>query len=139
MVWFQIALKNGCPQDWGLIEFLGEDEAEKTQQSLNGYILHGRRIRIAYYIPGVRAINLYLKLLNDGVRIRSQNNHCGGDNILASFEMPGSRMDFIQSGSLWVCWWRRLRRPGFIRLQVLKRKLFPFVEEDSKRMLLTMA
>ncbi|OXA63363.1 Ribonucleoprotein PTB-binding 1 [Folsomia candida] len=62
----QIALKNGCPQDWGLVEFINEDDAEKTQQNLDGYSLHGSRIRVAYYIPGVRAINLYLKLLNDG-------------------------------------------------------------------------
>ena len=65
----QIALKNGCPQDWGLVEFTGEEEAEKTQQSLDGYVLHGHSIRVAYYIPGVRAINLYLKLLNDGVSL----------------------------------------------------------------------
>lgn len=63
----QIALRNGCPQDWGLVEFIGEEDAERTAQNLDGYTLHGHRIRVAYYIPGVRAINLYLKLLNDGV------------------------------------------------------------------------
>ncbi|CAG7822372.1 unnamed protein product [Allacma fusca] len=62
----QIALKNGCPLDWGLVEFTGEDDAERTQQNLDGFVLHGHSIRVAYYIPGVRAINLYLKLLNDG-------------------------------------------------------------------------
>lgn len=63
----QIALRNGCPQDWGLVEFIGEEDAERTQMALDGYLLHGHRIRVSYYIPGVRAINLYLKLLNDGV------------------------------------------------------------------------
>ncbi|XP_068082305.1 ribonucleoprotein PTB-binding 1 [Anabrus simplex] len=61
----QIALKNGCPQDWGLVEFNSSEDAEITQVNLNGYSLHGQNIRISYYIPGVRAINLYLKLLND--------------------------------------------------------------------------
>jgi len=65
----QIALRNGCPQDWGLVEFTNEDDAERTQQTLDGHVLHGHRIRVAYYIPGVRAINLYLKLLNDGVSL----------------------------------------------------------------------
>uniref|UniRef100_A0A1B6LFJ0 RRM domain-containing protein n=1 Tax=Graphocephala atropunctata TaxID=36148 RepID=A0A1B6LFJ0_9HEMI len=61
----QIALKNGCPQDWGLVEYSNWEDAEAAQTSLNGYNLHGQKIRISYYIPGVRAINLYLKLLND--------------------------------------------------------------------------
>lgn len=65
----QIALKNGCPQDWGLVEYSNWEDAEAAQTSLNGYCLRGQKIRISYYIPGVRAINLYLKLLNDPVSI----------------------------------------------------------------------
>ncbi|GLH14926.1 Protein elav [Gryllus bimaculatus] len=61
----QIALKNGCPQDWGLVEYSTSEDAEMAQVTLNGYSLHGQQIRICYYIPGVRAINLYLKLLNE--------------------------------------------------------------------------
>ncbi|KAJ9583472.1 hypothetical protein L9F63_022180, partial [Diploptera punctata] len=61
----QIALKNGCPQDWGLVEYSTSEDAETAQTTLNGFNLHGQNIRICYYIPGVRAINLYLKLLND--------------------------------------------------------------------------
>ncbi|XP_054290898.1 ribonucleoprotein PTB-binding 1-like [Macrosteles quadrilineatus] len=61
----QIALKHGCPQDWGLVEYSNWEDAEAAQTSLNGYNLHGENIRISYYIPGVRAINLYLQLLND--------------------------------------------------------------------------
>nr|CAD7194417.1 unnamed protein product [Timema douglasi] len=61
----QIALKNGCPQDWGLVEFATSEDAETAQTTLNKYSLRGHNIRIMYYIPGVRAINLYLKLLND--------------------------------------------------------------------------
>ncbi|XP_065351490.1 ribonucleoprotein PTB-binding 1-like isoform X2 [Cloeon dipterum] len=61
----QIALRNGCPQDWGLIEFNAADEAEQTIQAVDSVQLHGHAIRVSYYIPGVRAINLYLKLLNE--------------------------------------------------------------------------
>lgn len=61
----QIALKNGCPQDWGLIEYSCAEDAETAQVNLNSYKLRGRPMRVTYYIPGVRAINLYLKLLND--------------------------------------------------------------------------
>ncbi|RZF42053.1 hypothetical protein LSTR_LSTR006646 [Laodelphax striatellus] len=61
----QIALKNGCPQDWGLVEFSNWEDAEVAQSTLNGYNLRGQQIRISYYIPGVHAINLYLKLLNE--------------------------------------------------------------------------
>lgn len=64
----QIALKNGCPQDWGLVEYSSAEDAEAAQASLNGYTLGGQAIRVSFYMPGVRAINLYLKLLNESVR-----------------------------------------------------------------------
>lgn len=61
----QIALKNGCPLDWGLVEYLTAEDAELAQVSCNNHILRNQPIRVVYYIPGVRAINLYLRLLND--------------------------------------------------------------------------
>lgn len=64
---WQVALKNGWPQDWGLVECSNYKDAETKQTTLNGYNLHGHNINISYYIPGVRAINLYLKLLSEPV------------------------------------------------------------------------
>nr|CAD7395644.1 unnamed protein product [Timema poppensis] len=42
----QIALKNGCPQDWGLVEFATSEDAETAQTTLNKYSLRGHNIRI---------------------------------------------------------------------------------------------
>lgn len=53
--------------DWGLVEYNTAEDAERAQSELNGHILRGHSIRITYYIPGVRAINLFLKLLNEPV------------------------------------------------------------------------
>lgn len=61
----QIALRNGCPLDWGLVEYLTPEDAELAQASCNNYPLRNQPIRVVFYIPGVRAINLYLRLLND--------------------------------------------------------------------------
>ncbi|KAF4525138.1 hypothetical protein B566_EDAN005080 [Ephemera danica] len=61
----QIALKNGCPQDWGLVEFSCAEDAELSRSAVDNVQLRGHSFRTAFYIPGVRAINLYLKLLND--------------------------------------------------------------------------
>ncbi|VVC45122.1 RNA recognition motif domain [Cinara cedri] len=69
----QIALKNGCPLDWGLVEYNTAEDAERAQSELNGHTLRGHNIRITYYIPGVRAINLFLKLLNE-----PSKSKCGG-------------------------------------------------------------
>lgn len=63
----QVALRNGCPQDWGLVEFNSADDAEQTMLTADKVQLKGHNIRVSYYIPGVRAINLYLKLLNENV------------------------------------------------------------------------
>ncbi|XKL61535.1 hypothetical protein PGB90_008592 [Kerria lacca] len=60
----QIALKNGCPLDWGLVEYLSPDDAELAQTSCNNYYLRNQPIRIVYFIPGVRAITLMLSLLD---------------------------------------------------------------------------
>ncbi|XP_050435252.1 ribonucleoprotein PTB-binding 2-like [Adelges cooleyi] len=69
----QIALKNGCPLDWGLVEYNSAEDAERAQSELDGHVLRGQKIRITYYIPGVRAINLFLKLLNE-----PSKSKCGG-------------------------------------------------------------
>lgn len=61
----QIALRNGCPLDWGLVEYLTAEDAELAQTSCNNFPIRNQPIRVVYYIPGVRAINLYLRLLND--------------------------------------------------------------------------
>ena len=42
---FQIAMRNGVIQDWGLVEFFDAQEAEQTQERMNGYNLGGRNIR----------------------------------------------------------------------------------------------
>jgi len=60
----QIAMRNGVIQDWGLVEFFDSEEAEKTQEELNGYNLKGHKIRVHYCIPGVNAINIYMKVVN---------------------------------------------------------------------------
>ena len=63
----QIALKGGAPQDWGLVEFSQSKEAEETFLALDGRLFNGAHIRVAFFIPGVRAINIYMKLINDTV------------------------------------------------------------------------
>lgn len=55
--------------DWGLVEYATAEDAERAQTELNGHGLRGHNIRITYYIPGVRAINLFLKLLNEQVML----------------------------------------------------------------------
>lgn len=60
----QIALRNGCPLDWGLVEYLSPDDAELAQTSCNNYRLRNQLIRVVYFIPGVRAITLMLNLLD---------------------------------------------------------------------------
>jgi len=61
----QIALRNGVIQDWGLVEFFDSGEAELTQEEMNGHSLSpGHKIRVHYCIPGVNAINIYMKVVN---------------------------------------------------------------------------
>lgn len=60
-------MRNGALQDWGLVEFLEAEDAEETQTSLNNHKLRGQNIRVQYCVPGVRAINIYMKILNDPV------------------------------------------------------------------------
>jgi len=49
------------------VEFNAADDAEQTMLTADKVQLKGHNIRVSYYIPGVRAINLYLKLLNENV------------------------------------------------------------------------
>lgn len=51
-----------------MVEYSSAEDAEAAQSSLNNFVLSGQHIRVSYYMPGVRAINLYLKLLNESVR-----------------------------------------------------------------------
>jgi hypothetical protein len=67
----QIALKKGCPLDWGLVEYLSPEDAELAQTSCNNYRLRNQPIRVVYFIPGVRAINLMLSLLDTPPRGKS--------------------------------------------------------------------
>lgn len=60
---------NGAIQNWGLVEFTSPEETEETRNLLNGFKLQGQPIRVSYYVPGVRAINIYMKLLNDPVSL----------------------------------------------------------------------
>lgn len=61
-------MKNGALQDWGLVEFLEAEDAEETVACLNNFKIRGHSIRLQYCVPGVRAINIYMKILNDPVR-----------------------------------------------------------------------
>lgn len=38
-------MRNGCIQDWGLVEFFDSDEAEQTQERMNGFTLASHQIR----------------------------------------------------------------------------------------------
>lgn len=59
----QIALRNGCPLDWGLVEYLSAEDAELAQTSCNGFRLRNQPIRVVFFIPGVRAITVMMNLL----------------------------------------------------------------------------
>ena len=60
-------MKNGALQDWGLVEYLNAEDAEETVSRVDSYMIQGQPLRIQYCIPGVRAINIYMKILNDSV------------------------------------------------------------------------
>ncbi|KAF0297078.1 Ribonucleoprotein PTB-binding 2 [Amphibalanus amphitrite] len=69
----QIALKNGSPQDWGLVEFMSADVAEKTWQQMQGHQLRGSRLQVHFCMPGVRAIDIYMRLLNEAAAPRGRS------------------------------------------------------------------
>lgn len=56
------------PHDWGLVEFTSSTEAERTWLRVNGAQVGGRRMRVSFCVPGVRAINLYLQKMNEAKR-----------------------------------------------------------------------
>ena len=57
-------MRNGVIQDWGLVEFFDADEAEQTQERMDGYTLAGHNIRVHYCIPGINAINIHMKVVS---------------------------------------------------------------------------
>ncbi|CAG0881171.1 unnamed protein product [Cyprideis torosa] len=61
----QIALKSGKPLDFGLVEFTSAEDAERTLLARQGFPFHGSRLRISFFIPGLRGINIYMKLLQE--------------------------------------------------------------------------
>lgn len=58
----QIALKNGSPQDWGLVEYSEPRHADLTYDKLQGHVLGGRRLHLSFCMPGVRAIDIFLRV-----------------------------------------------------------------------------
>ena len=58
----QIPMLKGVIQDWGLVEFFNHKDTDETQTATNMALLHGRRIRVHYCIPGVNAINISTKV-----------------------------------------------------------------------------
>ena len=91
-MFIQIALQNGCPLDWGIVEYNNWKDAEATQTSLDGYCLLGQRIRIIYYVPGNHAINIYHRLLSNV----GTNSYCC--NIVLRVSWPVSAVFEIYTG-----------------------------------------
>ena len=56
----------GVVQDWGLVEFFESEDTEATQMKLNGRCIRGQPIRIQYCVPGVRAMQLHVEVINVG-------------------------------------------------------------------------
>ena len=53
-------------QNWGLVEYESEAEAEATMQALEGETIDGKNpIRVQFCIPGVHAINIYMAFVNN--------------------------------------------------------------------------
>ncbi|CAG0919568.1 unnamed protein product [Notodromas monacha] len=67
----QIALKQGSPQDYGLVEFETAEQAEITAELRHGAPFRNSKLSISYFIPGQRAINIYMKILHDHGAIRA--------------------------------------------------------------------
>ncbi|XP_059480232.1 ribonucleoprotein PTB-binding 2-like [Neocloeon triangulifer] len=53
------------PHNWGLVEFNNWPEAESTWLEVNGTQILGHAIRVSFCLPGMRAINLYLKRIGE--------------------------------------------------------------------------
>ncbi len=57
------AMTKGVIQDWALVEFFNHKDTEDTQAATNHTVLHGRRIRVHYCIPGVKAMNIHMQVI----------------------------------------------------------------------------
>ena len=60
-------MKNGALLDWGLVEYINPAEAEETYKLVNNTLIQGHPVRIQYFVPGVRAVNIMIKLFQDTV------------------------------------------------------------------------
>jgi len=89
----QIAMKNGILQNWGLVEFFDNQDAERTQQELDGYILNGSHIRVYYCIPGVNAINIYMSLVTaaDSVSNKGLVDEVPSSTVYAQLQKLGTQ------------------------------------------------
>ena len=61
---YQIGMRNGVLQSWGLVEFFDAMQAELTQEKLNGHQINGTKIKVQFCIPGVNAINIHMRVVN---------------------------------------------------------------------------
>ncbi len=66
----QIVMVKGVIQDWGLVEFEGQADAEETQRRTNGYLLQGYPLRVHYCVPGTNAINIFMQVRRERSLIR---------------------------------------------------------------------
>jgi RNA recognition motif-containing protein len=48
---FQIAIKSGVIQRWGLVEFESSLQAETTRDLLNGHLINGKPLRVQVGTP----------------------------------------------------------------------------------------
>ena len=86
-------MRNGVIQDWGLVEFFDAQEAEQTQERMNGYNLGGRNIRWEFDKNNFKVVTFPLnkwELYNLGKRI------VGWEFFLLSLE------EGIFSENLWM-------------------------------------
>jgi len=53
---------DGVVQDWGLVEFASEEDAELSREATNGFILKGSKLRVHFCVPGVSAMSIYMQV-----------------------------------------------------------------------------
>lgn len=102
-------MKNGVLQNWGLVEFFDHNDAERTQQEIDGYNLKGSNIRVLYCIPGVNAINIYMSLVTsaDTVSKKGLVDEVPSSTVYAQLQKLGTQnpackyfiFRWIQTGS----------------------------------------
>uniref|UniRef100_T1INE5 RRM domain-containing protein n=1 Tax=Strigamia maritima TaxID=126957 RepID=T1INE5_STRMM len=64
-IYCQVVLKNSCPTGIGLVEFDCAEFAEETQSRLNGFSLEKRKMRVSFCMPGIHAMTICNKLVDD--------------------------------------------------------------------------